>query len=129
MELLQIILYLAAAAAVVVAYGFAMGALNARCSEKYDYEPVTISKFGFIVVACFFLFVGALSGNDNFYVAVAFASLVVLAIWGRIYSKTSFLDSLAAMGLLLLGGVVVFLLLLAIWLNSGDRRDNQRQSG
>lgn len=126
MELLQIIFYLVVAVVVGAGYFLAMAALNSRCLEKYEYEPLTIDKFGLIVAACVLLFFSAFMSSDNFYVAVAFAAIVVLGISIRIYLKTSFLDSLAAMVLLLLGAAFVFLLLLAIWANSGGRRDDRR---
>jgi hypothetical protein len=126
MELLKIILFLAAAAAVLYGYIYAMAALNRRCMKKYRYEPVTFTNFGLIIAACGVFFLGALMGDANVYVAIVLALAVVLGIWGWIYSKTSFLDSLAAMSLLLVGGIFVFLVLLAIWLNSGGRRGNRR---
>ena len=126
MELLKIIFFLAAAAAVVYGYIYAMAALNRRCMDKYEHEPVTLGNFGLIIAACVVFFVGALMGDENVYVAIALALAVVLGIWWRIYTKTSFLDSLAATSLLLVGGIFVFLVLLAIWLNSGNRRDNRR---
>ena len=77
MELLKIILFLAAAAAVLYGYIYAMAALNRRCMKKYRYEPVTFTNFGLIIAACGVFFLGALMEDANVYVAIVLALAVV----------------------------------------------------
>jgi hypothetical protein len=129
MELLAILIPLAVLIGLVWAYFSSVSALNGRCMEKFGYRPVTIGKSLLIAIPLLFCILGfALDQREvgaNVIVGALFVILAVIVLWIRIFRKTSFLDSVAAIILLFVSGSFFFLLivlLIARFLESQNKR-------
>ena len=129
MELLALLIPIVLLIGVVWLYFVSVGALNARCLDKFGYEPVTLGKSCLIAVPfiiCLIAFMmddGAL--GLNVIVGLVVGCAIIILLWLRLLAKTSLLESLGAILLLLIAGTFFFLIVILFVLmlfNSGNRR-------
>ncbi len=116
MELLTLLIPIALLIGVVWLYFVAASALNARCLERFGYEPVTFWKSCLIAVPFIICLIAFVMDHGvfglNVIVGLIVGCIIIMLLWLRLLVKTSLLESLGAISLLIIAGIFFFLIVI-----------------
>lgn len=131
MELFSILIFIGFIVGIIWLYFKAIITLNASCEEKYGCRPIAYGKCFIASLPIILIIIGALmddgkSDGLNLYVASIIGLIIIGWLWFRIFSQTSFLESLGAIALLFITGTMFFLVIfIAIVLYIESKRNKK----
>jgi hypothetical protein len=130
MELLSTLIVVASIIGIAWLYFKSIISLNKWCETMYGYRPITLGKCFIASLPIILVFIGAImdgrnSGGLNVIVAGILGLVIIAWLWFRIFSQTSFLESLGAITLLIINGTLIFLVIfiaIALYIESQKRK-------